>query len=184
VDLFVSVLVSARSFVDHSTNDSHSQTIRFHMSPAPKAIVRLKARPREKARVNINRSRCALTDTGCPENATTIHKYNTRPRRKVTLVRYASSLSLANSTSVTLRAALLGLASDAPGRRVMTGTAAPTRRKNDVNIQVSPLLSIKIQKNTHVNEVGLRSRQVRTAHAPPPVQRLLRCQPAPWPAQL
>ena len=41
--------------------------------------------------------------------------------------RYASSLSLANSTAVTLRAALFGLASDAPGRRGITGTAAPSR---------------------------------------------------------
>src|SRR6266851_3237033 len=38
---------------------------------------------------------------------------------------YASSLSLANSTAVTRRAALLGLASDAPGLRDTAGTAAP-----------------------------------------------------------
>ena len=50
---------------------------------------------------------------------------------------YASSLSLANSTAVTLRAALFGLASDAPGRRVMAGTAAPIKKKVQVNVQDS-----------------------------------------------
>ena len=48
---------------------------------------------------------------------------------------YSSSLSLANSTAVTLRATLFGLASDAPGLRFMAGTAAPT--KTQVNVQDS-----------------------------------------------
>jgi hypothetical protein len=93
---------------------------------APKTVARLKARQREKAKVNVHRRRCTLTSTGFPENTPTIHKYNNRPKIKT---RHASSLSLANSTAVTLRAALLGLASDAPGRHVMTGTAATYEKK-------------------------------------------------------
>jgi len=49
----------------------------------------------------------------------TIHKYSNQPKLKDTL----------RIIAVILRAALLGLTSDAPGHRVMTGTAAPTRRK-------------------------------------------------------
>jgi hypothetical protein len=46
---------------------------------------------------------------------------------------YVSSSSLANSTAVTLRAALFGFASDAPGRRCTAGAAEPANAMCEPN---------------------------------------------------
>jgi hypothetical protein len=134
----VDLLVLACTFVDHNTHGSPQSDIRLYLA-LPQRCSTPKNRPvRRKVKITpMAAGPGTSTHTGCPENIKRRPPFTSIATGLKLKTRYASLLSLANSTAVTLRAALLGLASDAPGCRVMTGTSVPTRREKDVNIQVS-----------------------------------------------